>query len=190
MLLMKSKKPAVSYRLLLICALVIAMLSASPSVARDYISRVTLKDGITVTLTERDFDPRLFRIQGCTRATPSCVINGKPTITEHQGPPRTYLASIVVVAKGQTYSLPVDNMYDPLTANFVMSTGGRSPKRRIGGHCYEAGWCTFRGIFGDGANVYLAQWEIFEGRVIRTILTADQEIYGWFSNHLDPEYFD
>lgn len=190
MSVMKPKQQAFSFRLLLICAILIVTLSTSPSVARDYISRVTLKDGITVTLRERDFDPRLFKIQGCNRQATSCVINGKPTITEHQGPPRTYLATIVVVANGHSYSLPVDNMYDPLTANFVLSAGGKSPRRQIGGHCYEAGWCTFRGIFGDGANVYLAQWEIFEGRVTRTILTGDQEIYTWFSRHLDPEYFD
>jgi hypothetical protein len=170
-------------------SLAIVTLFASPSLARDYVSRVTLKDGIRVTLTERDFDPRLFKMQGCNSQTSLCVINGQETHTEHQAPPKTYLASIVVEAFGQSYSLPVDNMFDPVTPNRVMLADGKG-QRVFGAHCYEAGWCTFRGVFGEGGNVYSAQWEMFEGRIRRTILTGDKEISDWMRQHLDPDHFD
>jgi hypothetical protein len=164
------------------------IISPATLFARDYVSRVTLKDGIVATITTRDLDPSRTRFEGCTETSASCIVNGQETVASYGERPKTYLASIVVRAYGRRYNLDVSNMYEPMTGTQAqtMQTQGRN----FGAYCYDSNACTFRAIFGDGGSVYAAQWEVSGPRIRRTVLTGDQSIFDWFSKNIDPDHVD
>jgi hypothetical protein len=160
---------------------------SSGALARDYVSTVRLDGGMIATITERDLNPSQFRITGC-RDGSQCTINGVATVVPYGTTPATYLASIIVSAFGKTYNLPVSNMYGPLTGTRNQTT--RTTGRTFGDHCDETDFCTFRAVFGDGSDVYAAQWESVGPIVKRTVLTADRDIFNWFFERIDPTYIE
>jgi hypothetical protein len=62
--------------------------------------------------------------------------------------------------------------------------------RYFGGSCSDAKNCVFRGLFGDGANSYVAEWVIFDGVSSRTVLSGDDDLFELFEKHMDPPVYE
>jgi hypothetical protein len=172
---------------LLLCGLSISF-EANNVLARDYVSRITLEGGIVATITERDSAPQQFKIEGCSDLVLYCLVNGQVSVVALSGKPKTYLASITVVSHGRTYNLPVSNMYEPMSG--TRNHNQRSSARNFGGHCFNLDYCTFRAVFGDGAQTYAAQWETSRARISRTIFTADSDVVDLFLSRIDPTFIE
>lgn len=167
-------------------ALAIVALSAPPTIA-DTQSTFTLPSGVKVKIAEAPFDPRLFKVVGCTDTSPTCLINGRVPFGTASALPKTYVKSISVSFQNHSYPLDVSDMYD---------AWGRRPLkhggivRYFGGKCSDEKNCQFRGLFSDAAGAFVAEWQIVDGLPIRSVLSGSQDIVHLFMEHIDPPEFD
>lgn len=153
----------------------------------DTTATFTLPSGVAVRIVEAPFNASLFKIQGCKDADSGCLVNGRVPFGTDFGLPKTYVKSITVAFKGQSYSLGVSDMYN--------AWGGRPLEvpgavRYFGGQCFDAKNCRFRGLFSDAAGAFVAEWLVVNGRSIRTVLSDSGDIVRLFTEHIDPPVFD
>lgn len=103
-------------------------------------------------------------------------------------PPQTEVTSIVAEIGDKThhrkYSLPCKGMFDAWGGG--LDENVRSKNRRFGATCYDENNCVLRGVFADGAETFVAQWEISDGRVSRTVFTGVSDIVDLFMSNIDP----
>ncbi len=62
--------------------------------------------------------------------------------------------------------------------------------RYFGGQCDNGGNCAFRGIFGDGAETFVAEWYISKRNVKRTVFTSSDDVVDLFRKNIDPSSYD
>jgi hypothetical protein len=165
----------------------IALLILSSSVYADSEATFTLPSGVSVKITEADFDAKLFKIAGCTDTAGFCLINGRVPSGVAFGLPKTYLKRVSVSYQGHTYSLDASDMYD--------AWGGRTLEQKgtiryFGGKCYDQKNCQFRGLFSDAVGSFVAEWRIVNGLAIRTVLSGSDDIVQLFAQHIDPPEFN
>jgi hypothetical protein len=146
----------------------------------------TLPSGVKVKIVEARFDRKLFRISGCTKGT-ACFIDGRIPFGSYSFLPETYVKSISVLYKGQSYSLDVSDMYDAWRGRPLEYKG---VVRYFGGRCTDTKYCQFRGLFSDGASSFVAEWRIADGVPIRTVLSDSGDIVNLFMEHIDPPEYD
>lgn len=138
---------------------------------------------MTVEILERDFLPSEHKLVGCKDYDGNCRIDGRFPIGATGVVPNTYVHRISVTAWGHRYVLPSEGMYDAWGKN--RSEDLQSNVRHFGGHCVTPTDCVFRGVFSDGAETYVAQWEIVAGHAERTILTSEPDIVNVILANID-----
>jgi hypothetical protein len=146
-----------------------------------------LPSGVTVSITEGAFVADQFKIEGCSGKSPQCRIDGKVPFGVDGGIPRTYVKSIEVAYRGQTYHLDSSNMYDSWGGRPLMHEG---LVRYFGGRCDAPGFCQFRGLFSDAAGAFVAEWKIRSGVPMRTVLTDSNDVIHLFLHNMDPPEID
>ena len=181
---LRSKVRAAFFILLLL--FVPTAVSANARAETKSSSTFTLPSGVTVTITEAPFDKSKFTVSGCSDDNP-CFINGHIPFGLGTQLPRTYVKSITVSFKGQSYALDASDMYDawgnrPLEVRGVV--------RYFGGQCSEIKYCQFRGLFSDGIGSFVAEWVIADGKPFRTVLTGSEDIVDLVSKNIDPPEYN
>lgn len=153
----------------------------------DTTSTLTLPSGVEVEITEAPFIRKLFRISGCTENGTHCVINGHVPFGVTGRLPKTYVKRISISYKGRSYTLDARDMYDawggrPLEVKGVI--------RYFGGKCFEQRNCRLRGIFSDASGTFVAEWDVVDGKSMRSLLTGDDDIVALFKEKIDPPEYD
>jgi hypothetical protein len=168
-----------------LCAVVLvgnSRLDASPMAEKVY--QVKLSGGIRIEIVEVPFVADAHKIVGC-RGSSHCTIDGAPPFGSQSEVPSVIMERISVFVNGREYLLPIENMYDAWGAARG-SQDEHTRYRHFGGSCYSATFCTFRGVFSDGASCFAAQWEIIEGQPQRTVFTGSSDILDLFQKNIDP----
>ncbi len=170
-----------------IVLIIIVALSAKARAQTETTATFNLPSGVTVAITEAPFDKSKFTVSGCTGHNSSCLINGHiPIGGDSAQLPMTYVKSITVSFKGQSYSLDASDMYDAW-GNRPLELKG---VRYFGGQCIEISYCQFRGLFSDASGTFVAEWVIVDGKSIRTVLTGSDDIVDLFMKHIDPPEYE
>lgn len=167
---------AVLLRLLVVC--VYFILSGSECFASTP-GTVVISPGISVislpkvrvVIKEIGCNPKLCPINDTEESKPIIKIKSIVAYVEIKGHQKKYL-------------LPSQGMFDAWG-------GGRDENintkyREFGATCYDENNCVLRGVFGDGAETFVAQWEISDGHVERTVFTAVSDVVDLFRSHIDP----
>jgi hypothetical protein len=166
-------------------ALILAVVSA-PAFA-DTEATFTLPSGVKVKIIEAPFYKKFFKISGCTETSGACFINGHVPFGVAFGLPKTYVKSISVSYRNQSYSLDVSDMYDAWGSRPLEYKGS---VRYFGGKCFNTKLCQFRGLFSDGAGSFVAEWGVVNGLPIRTVLSGQNDIVNLFMRHIDPPEYE
>src|SRR5260370_41942717 len=95
-----------------VVALALMLVIASAPVLADTEATFTLPSGVKVKIIEALFDKKVFKISGCTESSTTCFINGHVPFGFDGGLPETYVKSISVSYRHQSYSLDVSDMYN------------------------------------------------------------------------------
>jgi hypothetical protein len=142
----------------------------------------TLPSGVAVRIVEGPFSPSEFKVQGCSDQG-NCRINGRVPYGVAFGLPKTYVKSITVSFKDQTYSLDASQMYNAWGSRPLEHKG---IIRYFGGKCFDAKNCSFRGLFSDAGGSFVAEWRIANGESMRTVLTESNDVVHLFMKNIDP----
>jgi hypothetical protein len=162
-------------------------LFATVAMATDKTARFTLPSGVKVMIVEAPFQKAAFKIEGCSDKDSMCRINDDLPYGLAFGLPKTYVKSITVSYKGQSYLLDASDMYD---------AWGKRPLeypnsiRYFGGQCIDNKNCQFRGLFSDGASSFCAEWVVAGGISKRTVLTGSSDVMDLFMKHIDPPVYE
>jgi len=149
-------------------------------------STFILPSGVEVAIVEAVFHENKFDIDGCSRESNICRIDGKVPYGSSFGLPKTYVKTIEVTFHGASYFLDSSNMYNAWGARPLVS----GPVRYFGGKCSDDRNCDFRGVFSDAAGTFVAEWRIDDGYQTRTVLTSSGDIVDLFMRNIDPPSFD
>ncbi|GAA0588611.1 hypothetical protein [Rhizomicrobium electricum] len=164
-------------------AVLMLLTTLAPVAAAESTSHLVLRDGITVDIVERDFQPSGHKVVGCKSYDDHCRIDGRSPMGTIGVMPKTYVFRIAVNVKGHHYVLPSDGMYDAWGAN--RSENVQTKVRHFGGHCDTPTNCVFRGVFSDASETYVVEWKIADGIAERTVFTGDEEIVNLVMDHID-----
>jgi hypothetical protein len=162
---------------------ILATMAAAPAAN---VVRFTLPSGVKVEIVEAPFASSGIKAVGCENAVQVCRLGGKP-YGMATGLPKTYVRSIGITYVNATYRLDSADMYDAWGSRPLQKKGGI---RYFGGSCSDAKNCVFRGLFGDGASSYVAEWVIFDGVSSRTVLSGDSDLLGLFEKYIDPPVYE
>ena len=96
------------------------------------------------------------------------------------------VTSIVATVGHKKYLLPSEGLLDAWGGGRIVDT--HTKDRMFGGACYDSDDCVFRGVLDTGRNnaAVAVQWEIFNGKVSRTVFTTSDDIVNFFLTHIDP----
>jgi hypothetical protein len=158
-------------------------LFATVAMATDKTSSFTLPSGVKVTIIEAPFQKTSFKIEGCSDKDSMCRINDDLPYSSALGLPKTYVKSITVSYKGQSYSLDASDMYDAWGKRPLEYPGSI---RYFGGQCIDDKHCQFRGLFSDGSSSFCAEWVVGDGISKRTVLTGSTDVMDLFRKNIDP----
>ena len=155
--------------------------------ATDSGAAFTLPSGVMVRIVELPFKASEWRIEGCGTPQTACRINGHLPFGVDRGLPGTYVKSITVEFKGQRHALDASGMFN--------AWGGRPLEykgvvRYFGGRCFEPRNCHFRGLFSDGAGSFVAEWQVVNDHVLRTVLTDSIDVVHLFASNIDPPEYE
>jgi hypothetical protein len=145
-------------------------------------STFSLPSGARVAIVELPFAKDSFHVTGCANGGP-CLINGQIPFGIAFGLPMTYVKSITVSYRGESYELDASNMFNAWGDRPLIVKGAI---RYFGGRCADVKHCEFRGIFSDGAGTFVAQWRIVDGKEFRDVLTDSSDIIDLFMHNIDP----
>ena len=126
---------------------------------------------VRVVIKEISCNPKLCPINDTEELRPTIKVKSIVAYVEIKGHQKKYL-------------LPSKDMFDAWG-------GGRDENintkyREFGATCYDKNNCVLRGVFGDGAETFVAQWEISDGHVERTVFTAISDVVDLFRSNIDP----
>ncbi|MFL6604739.1 MAG: hypothetical protein ACJ8R9_25860 [Steroidobacteraceae bacterium] len=166
----------------------IAFVILSSAVYADTEATFALPSGVSVKITEDNFDTKLFKTAGCTDTAGFCLIDGRVPSGVAFGLPKTYVKRIMVSYQGHAYPLEASDMFDAWRGRALEQNGGGI--RYFGGKCYDQKNCQFRGLFSDAAGTFVAEWRIVNGLAIRTVLSGSDDIVQLFRQHIDPPEYN
>jgi hypothetical protein len=146
-----------------------------------------LGNGLSVTIIESPFAPSDWNITYCPNSERICLINGVTPNGVDGNMPITYLKILIATINGKQYNLDSSNMFN--------AWGNRpledpSSVKYFAGSCQHETWCTFRGLFSDGAGSFVAEWQVRQGVPERTIITSSNDIVHLFINSIDPPVYE
>ncbi len=166
-------------------AFLFAMLSVAfvcVDVHADTIASFVLPSGVSVRITEAQFDAKKVRISHCEEDKGVCFIDGKAPFGSFYDRPETYVRQIKVSFKKQSYVLDSSQMFNAW-GDRPLDTGSI---RYFGGSCNGKKHCKFRGVFSDAAGTFAAEWLVQDGKQMRTILTSSKDVISFIADHIDP----
>jgi hypothetical protein len=167
-------------------AAVLGGLICHTAACADTTAAFTLPSGVAVRIVEAPFNVSSFKTQGCKEQDSACLVNGRVPFGVAFGLPKTYVKSITVTFKGQSYSLGASDMYNAWGERPLEVRGAI---RYFGGTCFDVKNCRFRGLFSDAAGSFVAEWLIVNGLSTRTVLSDSADILRLFTEHIDPPEF-
>lgn len=143
----------------------------------------TLPSKVRVKIVESAFGKSSADIVGCTTEDGECRIDGHVPFGIGFGLPKTYVKAITVSYEGRSFNLDSSDMYNawgdrPFEVKGVI--------RYFGGSCADPKNCQFRGLFGDGAASFVAEWRVVDGLSVRTVLTDSDDVVALFRRQIDP----
>jgi hypothetical protein len=133
-----------------VAALALMLAVVSAPVLADTEATFTLPSGVKVKIIEALFDKRVFKISGCTESSATCFINGHVPFGFDVGLPETYVKSISVSYRHQSYSLDVSDMYNAWGRRHLEYKG---TVRYFGGKCFNTKLPVSRSFFRRGRLV-------------------------------------
>lgn len=142
----------------------------------------TLPSGMAVEIIEAPFKKELFKVEGCRDQEQLCLINNSIPFGIAFGMPKTYIKNIKVSFQGRSYSLNTKDMYNAWGSRPLEQKG---IVRYFGGKCYDTKNCLFRGLFSDAGGTFVAEWQIKNGKSIRTILTDSNDVINLITKNID-----
>lgn len=146
-----------------------------------------LGGGLKLHLEEREFVSSEWEIELCPGSESVCLINGKVPFGVEGSTPKSYLYKLEITNGNQTYQLDISNMFN---------AWGKRPLEYSGtvkyffGTCQNPKWCTFRGLFSDGAGSFVAEWKVRMGLTERTVITNSNDIVHLFITHIEPPTYE
>ncbi|MFV0481009.1 MAG: hypothetical protein ACK5LP_03395 [Campylobacteraceae bacterium] len=153
-------------------------------------TEITLSKGEKLVIVEEDFDAVRFNIKNCKsgEADIICTINNRLPFGTDGDIPKTYLKSLSVIFGDKTFNLDTSNMYNAWNDRHLFA----SANNYFGVVCYESEeiYCVFRGVFGDAAGSYTAEWIASNDKVTRTILTNQIDVINFMMNNLEAPEFE
>ena len=155
--------------------LIAATVSAGLTYAQDSTAHFSLPSGVAITIVES-------RVEGST--VPNCRVTGK-SLQFSDNSPTTFVKSISGEYKGMTFQLDGSCMSNAWNGRPLEIPGAI---RYFGGHCKlrtEGLYCTLRGVFADGAESFVAEWNVVAGQSHRTVLSGSQDIINLFITNID-----
>ncbi|MGO4478184.1 hypothetical protein AB4Z32_18220 [Massilia sp. 2TAF26] len=148
-----------------IAALFLASLAASAAASP---IDLTLVDGTRVHIE----DAACGRTSVCNAGS-ARLLGGKGRATR-------YVSSITVATGSRSYALDVSDMVDPLFG---------TARTNFSGFCYDDRNCGFRAVFGDAGGSYAAEWQVIEGKPVRTVFSGSGDLVQFFlANPVPPRY--
>ena len=145
-----------------------------------------LGGGLTLHLEEREFISSDWDIEQCPGTETICRINGRVPFGVDGSTPKQYLHKLAVTNGDQVYLLDTSNMFNAWGNRPLQY---RENVKYFYGVCHNIRWCTFRGIFSDGAGSFVAEWQVRDGLSERTIITGAQDIVHLFITHIEPPIY-
>lgn len=163
----------------------ITWLLLSTSAPAETNARFVLPSGVKVSITESPFIMARAKVtrRGARRAGAGCLIDGRIPFGVMGDLPETYVKSITISVQGKVYLLDASQMYDAWGSRPLEYPGAI---RYFGGWCADASDCQVRGVFSDGASIFVAEWRVVQGQTMRTVLTDSRDIVELFMAHIDP----
>jgi hypothetical protein len=128
----------------------------------------TLDREIFVTIKKTRFNPQNHKIEyyGEGNTKYPYKIDGVEFQPNDFDMPYEKVDEFRVEYRGETYFLDVSGVYD-------MRIPPRNPGSVLKAKCSQ-GVCRLFGLFGDGAGVFMAEWEFGKGKSKRLRLSADE----------------
>jgi hypothetical protein len=120
--------------------------------------------------------------QNAPCASAQCRANVRAVLGLHRA--KSVVASLTVKRRGHVYSLPVEGMADPQ----IGSANEAAERLRLS--CDTVDKCTLRGVFGDAGGVYVCEWLIHDGTVIRTVFSPSQDLFNFMREHLSAPVYE
>jgi len=145
-----------------------------------------LKENISITIIEKPFNESEWDITYCEKSKHICLINGKRPYGFESAKPKHYMHSLIATVEGVKFTLDSSNMFN---------AWGDRPHEYPGtvkyfdGVCQTKNWCTFRGLFSDGAGSFVAEWQIRQGIPERTIITTSSDVVHLFIKSISPSVY-
>jgi|GEM_PF-977045 len=168
-------------RLIFLLSLTLSMTHANN------IKKFNLNNGITLQIEEFAFHPDKHTIINCKDSNIPCLIDGLYPFGTAFNMPRTYVKRFTLIVSGKRYNLNTSGMYNawrnrPLEYKDVV--------KYLEVHCYDENNCTLRGMFSDGAGIYVAEWLIINGVTLRTVISSSEDTVKLFFKNIEPPYYE
>lgn len=136
-----------------------------------------LKDGVTITIEETRVD---------ANAPSGSLPNGDIKFGATRKPD-TFVSALSLSVGDQQYELDASNMYNAWGKRPVESPDGT---RFLTANCYNDRNCTLRGLFSDAGGAFVAEWQIVDGKAMRTVITDSSDIIDLFAKDITIPTFD
>ncbi len=146
-----------------------------------------LGNDVKVSILEVKFEPSEHKIVPCEGSDIPCLIDGHLPFGTAVSMPRTKLKELKFITKKSTYILETTGMYNAWGNRPLQY---KDSIKYLGAHCYTPDNCKLRGIFSDAAGSYVAEWYIFNGTSMRTVLSSSDDITHLIINNVEPPYYD
>lgn len=148
-----------------------------------------LSDDIVVRLVERAVVPDEKKRDYCTDKTVG-LVNGVMPFGEGgnlRAVPFSYLAKLTLRVGGKSYNLETTNMYNAWGDRPLESNG----RKYMAAHCYDPNTCLLRGVFSSTGGLYVAEWQITDGKPFRTVLSGSSDLVDFFlEGGINPPVFE
>ena len=146
-----------------------------------------LGSGLLVKIEEKPFLSSEWEITYCENGTSVCQINGSYPFGAAARIPKTYLSKLAVSFKGKEYALDSSAMFNAWGERPLFYENGI---QYFAGVCNHDNWCTLRGLFSDSAGSFVAEWQLRDGVVQRTIITYSDDVVHLFMKNITPPIYD
>ncbi len=137
------------------------------------------KGGVEFHLIEKSFDPPKHKVERCVVGPKSdpwkgvCIVDDQIPFGNDYELLKSYTVEAFLIVGKKKVPLQVTGMFNPLGGYVTIEGRGNS-------------W-TVQGIFSDGAGAYFVQWIVYEGKLIRTILTNNESIFALYPETTNPK---
>lgn len=152
----------------LFCFVILLNVHFSTAQPRKFIpeAQIDLGNGVIVYLKASVFDSSQHACFYCQKNC-ICRIDGMEFYGTDCDVPRTKLDSAKIQVRNKVYTLETSGMYNPWFSQ---------PSKQFCRIEQTKSTLILRALFSDGAGAYIAEWQIKNNKVKRTILTNDERI--------------